>query len=233
VKFNYPTIPRIWRHASNHITIDIPSQLNISEIYFEEGIDNSYYMKNEQRVKFLFPSKPSVRFDSFDLIQFSCTVIPIKPGVRTWSAWAILILFILMTISLFVRIGGLAHNSSNTFEVPNSSIGIVTSAASLILVLIAKDAEHPYIRLSLSPYRTSVAWTALALFLLSLLASIPIIEPIWNFAWMLVYIISSIAVIIRLITFLQLPEPERENNIFWRCIYFYFKNLENNLFPKE
>lgn len=172
---------------------------------------NSLILEKNDKIKILFPPipqnnmNPEINPHIPSTATFTFNLLATKSGVRLWSAWTVAIYTILIFASSIIRF----CNWSPDFKVPNSSVGIITSAISLILVLLSRDSEHPYVHRVLAHYRWIISLVAFNLLIIGILASIPLNKKIfeilsheislWDITWTFLYIFAIIILSYRLI----------------------------------
>lgn len=201
--------PRVWRQASHHLTLCCPDDLEISVN------ENSHHVLPTEsstlnKLKFILPEiVDETGTFSFNSFKFSATLTPAKQGIRKWAINCSTLLFIFGVLSIFIR----WKNISPNFSVPNSSISILISSFSLIVAILATRKEHIYVAQALKKYREILSLSAVAIFLVAVLSSVPLHSEIslilfkttsWSLVWISVYII---------ITFLAIKTIIIEKNI--------------------
>lgn len=198
--YSYSTTPRIWRPASHHITLTTPNKLNIILSEYPDGASKSSKTP-PYKIKFILP-----KIDNNDLsysqhsFDFTCAFIPDRSGIKTFTLFTTIFLFLISLASIPIRLLDLSPD----FRVPNSSIGLLTSSLTLLLAYLANEPEHHYIQKTLKPYRLVLGLSSLSLFMLSILCSIPLQQKIpivsdffnagwtiWDFTWLAIYGIIS------------------------------------------
>jgi len=185
-------VPDYGFSASQHFELEVPSSLTIVSLDFVEfdfagsstKIDH-LELRSRSEPPFIAHSvlEPGHRFYNGLVIA---RLTPAKAGLLSFTKSALVFTSFLVLIATLVRIFSDVV-LAKAAVIPSPSASILLIGPALLLSWISRQVEHPYEGHLLKPLRWILYLCTTVLVLMAILAAIPVAQPVWHGAWILVF----------------------------------------------